>query len=98
MSQHLPALRPAKVLKALERAGFYIHHTNGSHHFLKHPDKSALRVTISMHNTDIKRKTLVSSSSGPATVRRNLSNCSKDGVEVSEIAIPPLLAPYSPLR
>src|ERR1039458_6574409 len=39
MSQHLPALRPAKVLKALQRAGFYIHHTKGSHHFLKHPAK-----------------------------------------------------------
>jgi predicted RNA binding protein YcfA (HicA-like mRNA interferase family) len=60
MSQHLPALRPAKVLKALQRAGFYIHHTKGSHHFLKHPDKPELRVTVPMHNADLKRKTLTS--------------------------------------
>jgi predicted RNA binding protein YcfA (HicA-like mRNA interferase family) len=58
MSQHLPALRPAKVLKALQRAGFYIHHTKGSHNILKHPDKPELRVTVAMHNKDLKRKTL----------------------------------------
>lgn len=58
MSQRLPALRPAKVLKALLRAGFYIHRTKGSHHVLKHPDKPELRVTIPIHNTDLKRKTL----------------------------------------
>ena len=60
MSRHLPALRPAKVLKALQRAGFYIHHTKGSHHFLKHPNKPELRVSIPMHNADLKRKTLTS--------------------------------------
>ena len=60
MSQHLPALRPAKVLKALLRAGFYIHHSKGSHHYLKHPDKPEVRVTVPMHNADLKRKTLAS--------------------------------------
>ena len=60
MSQHLPPLRPATVLKALLRAGFYIHHTKGSHHFLKHPNKPELRVSIPMHNADLKRKTLTS--------------------------------------
>jgi predicted RNA binding protein YcfA (HicA-like mRNA interferase family) len=60
MSRHLPALRPAKVLKALQRAGFYIHHTKGSHHFLKHPDRPGVRVTLAMHNDDLKRKTLAS--------------------------------------
>jgi predicted RNA binding protein YcfA (HicA-like mRNA interferase family) len=60
MSQQFPALRPDKVLKALLRAGFFIHHTKGSHHFLKHPDKPELRVTVAMHNADLKRKTLAS--------------------------------------
>jgi predicted RNA binding protein YcfA (HicA-like mRNA interferase family) len=58
MSQHFPALRPAKVLKALLRAGFYIQRSKGSHHILKHPDKPQLRVTLPIHNTDLKRKTL----------------------------------------
>ena len=60
MSQHLPALRPAKVLKALQRAGFYIHHTKGSHNFLRHPSKPDILVTVAMHSNDLKRKTLVS--------------------------------------
>jgi predicted RNA binding protein YcfA (HicA-like mRNA interferase family) len=60
MSQHLPALKPAKVLRALQRAGFYIHHIKGSHHYLKHPDKTGLRVTVPVHGSDLKRRTLMS--------------------------------------
>ena len=58
MSQHLPALRPKDVLRVLTRCGFFIHHTAGSHHVLKHPDKPALRVTLAWHNKDLKRRTL----------------------------------------
>ena len=46
MSQHLPALRPVKVLKALPRAGFYVHPIKGSHDFLKHSDRPDLRVPL----------------------------------------------------
>ncbi len=60
MSRHLPALKPAKVIRALERAGFYIHHIKGSHHYLKHPDKPELRVTVPVHGSDLKRRTLMS--------------------------------------
>lgn len=60
MSQHLPALRPTTVLRALQRAGFYIHHSKGSHHYLKHPDKPNVRITLAMHSTDLKRRTLLS--------------------------------------
>ena len=58
MSRHFPALRPSAVIKALSRAGFYIQRTKGSHHILKHPDKPQLRVTVPVHNADLKRKTL----------------------------------------
>ena len=60
MSQRLPAVKPRQVLRALQRAGFFIHHSTGSHHILKHPDKPALRVTVAVHNKDFKRKTLAS--------------------------------------
>lgn len=60
MSQHLPALKPAKVLRAIERAGFYVHHVKGSHYFLKHPGKPQARVTLPFHGTDLKRRTLAS--------------------------------------
>ena len=56
----LPSLKPAKVLRALERAGFFIHHTKGSHYFLKHPDKPDLRVTVPFHGGDLKCRTLAS--------------------------------------
>jgi len=46
----LPALRPKKVLKALLRAGFYVHHQTGSHVQLRHSQKSHLRVTIPYHS------------------------------------------------
>jgi predicted RNA binding protein YcfA (HicA-like mRNA interferase family) len=60
MNQRLPALRSRQVLRALQRAGFFIHHTTGGHYVLKHPDKSELRVTIPNHNKDLKRRTLES--------------------------------------
>jgi predicted RNA binding protein YcfA (HicA-like mRNA interferase family) len=59
MSQHLPSCRSKEVLRALQRAGFFIHHSTGSHTFLKHPDRLELRVTVPMHNRDLKRKTLL---------------------------------------
>jgi predicted RNA binding protein YcfA (HicA-like mRNA interferase family) len=60
MSQHLPALKPEDVLRVLIRAGFFIHHTTGSHHVLKHPDRPVPRVTLVWHNKDLKRRTLKS--------------------------------------
>ena len=60
MSSHLPALKPAKVLRTLEKAGFYIHHTKGSHHILKHSGKPNLRITLPFHNKDLKRRTIQS--------------------------------------
>ncbi|MDT7808638.1 MAG: hypothetical protein QOJ70_2451 [Acidobacteriota bacterium] len=53
----LPALKPKQVIKALERGGFYIHHTSGSHYILK---KEKLRVTVPYHNKDLKPRTLAS--------------------------------------
>jgi len=48
------------VLRALERAGFFVHHVSGSHYVLKHPEKPALRVTLPWHNKDLRRRTLTS--------------------------------------
>ena len=60
MNQRLPALRPRQVLRALQRAGFFIHHTTGGHYVLKYPDQPARRVTVPYHNKDLKRRTLES--------------------------------------
>jgi len=48
-NRHEPAPSRAQtkdVLRGLTRAGFFIHHTAGSHHVLKHPDRPGLRVTL----------------------------------------------------
>ncbi len=60
MSRKLPALKPKEVIRALQRAGFFVHHTTGSHYILKHPGKLGLRVTIAYHTNDLKRQTLAS--------------------------------------
>jgi len=55
MVAKLPALKPKRVIKALERNGFYVHHISGSHYILK---KDGLRVTVPYHNKDLKPGTL----------------------------------------
>jgi len=58
MSPRLPGAKPREVLRALERAGFFVHHVSGSHYVRKHPDQPHLRVTVPYHNRDLKRGTL----------------------------------------
>jgi predicted RNA binding protein YcfA (HicA-like mRNA interferase family) len=60
MSQRLLALKPKEVIRALVRAGFFVHHTSGSHCILKHLARPELRVTVALHHKDLKRKTLAS--------------------------------------
>lgn len=38
-------LKPKEIIRALEKSGFYIHETHGSHVQLKHPSKPG-RVTV----------------------------------------------------
>jgi predicted RNA binding protein YcfA (HicA-like mRNA interferase family) len=50
MSLGVPILKPREVLRALQKAGFEIHHQSGSHAQLKHPGKPQLRVTVPRHD------------------------------------------------
>lgn len=58
MNRELPALTPKKVISALERANFFVHHTKGSHHALRHREDPNIRITIAFHRKDIKLGTL----------------------------------------
>lgn len=58
MSPRLPACTARQVLAALQKTGWYVHHSTGSHHILRHPDKPGLRVTVAVHSRDIPRPTL----------------------------------------
>lgn len=53
----LPVLKPKRVIKALERGGFQVHHTTGSHYILK---KDNLRITVPYHNRELRPGTLAS--------------------------------------
>jgi predicted RNA binding protein YcfA (HicA-like mRNA interferase family) len=54
----LPVVRPRQLIRALERAGFFMHHIRGSHHYLRHPDRPGLLITVPVHTRDLKRGTL----------------------------------------
>jgi len=54
------SVRPKQVLRALRRIGFFVDRVSGSHFILKHPSKPTLRVTVPLHNRDLKRGTLLS--------------------------------------
>lgn len=58
MSPRLPVATSRKVIRALEQAGFFVHHTTGSHSILRHKTDTTKRVTVPMHNGDLKFGTL----------------------------------------
>jgi predicted RNA binding protein YcfA (HicA-like mRNA interferase family) len=53
MPPRLPVLKAKEIIRALERAGFFIHHTVGSHAQLKHPAKPNFRVTVPQRSGDV---------------------------------------------
>jgi predicted RNA binding protein YcfA (HicA-like mRNA interferase family) len=53
MAQRLPSLTPTKIIRALQKAGFYIHRQSGSHAQLKSDGKPGLRITIPRHSRDL---------------------------------------------
>ncbi len=53
----LPVIAPKKLVKILTHLGFYFKHSVGSHHVFKHPD--GRRVTVTMHNKDLPKGTLL---------------------------------------
>ena len=54
----LPRVTPRKVVRALLRAGFYLHHQSGSHINLRHETNTYLHVVIAYHNKDLAPKTV----------------------------------------
>ena len=46
MPDSLPAVPGAKVVRALERAGFTVARISGSHHVMRHPDGRTVVVPV----------------------------------------------------
>ena len=56
----MSSITSKKLLKFLKDKGFYIHHQVGSHIVLKSLSDATKRVTLPMHNKDLKPGTLSS--------------------------------------
>ena len=53
MPKKLPVLKAREVVRALEQAGFYVHHQTGSHARLLHSAHPDRRVTVPIHSKDV---------------------------------------------
>jgi predicted RNA binding protein YcfA (HicA-like mRNA interferase family) len=49
----LPRVRPKEMIAALQRAGFVIARTKGSHRFMVHKDDPTRWTTVAMHSNDL---------------------------------------------
>jgi len=58
MNQRLPSLTARDVVRVLEKAGFAVSRTSGSHARLIHSTDPARKVTVPVHSGDLKRGTL----------------------------------------
>ncbi len=58
MNERLPALTARQVVRALERGGFQIARTSGSHCRLIHSTDPGRKITVPVHTGDLKRGTL----------------------------------------
>ena len=56
----MPSITSKKLLKFLEAKGFYSHRQTGSHLILHHNNDATKRVTLPLHNKDLKPGTLAS--------------------------------------
>ncbi len=54
----MSSITPKKLLQFLEKMGFYIARQNGSHMILHHNNDTTRRVTLPIHNKDLKQGTL----------------------------------------
>jgi predicted RNA binding protein YcfA (HicA-like mRNA interferase family) len=54
----LPSLTPQKVIKILEKKGFILDRTKGSHHIYYHPE-TRRRVVVPFHKRDLPKGTLL---------------------------------------
>lgn len=55
----LPAVRPREIIRFLEKNGFVLDHTSGSHLIYYHPS-SKRRAVVPQHNRDMPKGTLMS--------------------------------------
>ena len=61
MGLRIPRLTGKQMEKAILRAGWYLHHSRGSHFYYRHPEHPGRQITLPIHAGEIiPRKTLKS--------------------------------------
>ena len=59
MGLRIPRLTGKQMEKAILRAGWYLHHSRGSHFYYRHPEHPGRQITLPIHVGEIiPRKTL----------------------------------------
>jgi len=58
VSGRLPAVKPRQLIRALERRGWSVERTSGSHHVLVHAELRRV-VSVPLHNRELKAGTLM---------------------------------------
>jgi len=58
VNPRLPAVTPREAVRALERCGWHLDRSKGSHHVFRHPDHQH-RVVVPVHARDLARGTLI---------------------------------------
>ena len=58
MSPRVPALKPRKVIRTFQNAGYILDHIEGSHHYFTHPTDRTIHFSVPHHAGEMKRSTL----------------------------------------
>jgi predicted RNA binding protein YcfA (HicA-like mRNA interferase family) len=67
----LPGVKPRQIIRFLEKNGFILDHTSGSH-FIFHNPASRRRAVVPSHNRDMPKGTLMSLLRGAGFAREEL--------------------------
>jgi predicted RNA binding protein YcfA (HicA-like mRNA interferase family) len=57
VSQRLPTVRPRQLIRVLERNGWRLARSKGSHHHFTHPENPSI-ISVPVHARDMKRGTI----------------------------------------
>ena len=58
MSPRVPALKPRKVIRTFQNAGYSLDHIEGSHYHFTHPTDQTVHFSVPHHSGEMKRSTL----------------------------------------
>jgi predicted RNA binding protein YcfA (HicA-like mRNA interferase family) len=58
VSPRVPALRPRKVIRTFQNAGYLLDHIEGSHYYFTHPTDRSIHFSVAHHPREMKRATL----------------------------------------